>query len=246
MDDFCGGKLMHTQEALGESVAIQVTDLEVGVPNRTEPLFSNVNLQVKQGEIVALVGLSGCGKSVLAKSIAGMIPNMIKLPIQGEVKLWGKDIKTMSPIERISAIGYIFQNPDNQIFSSVVETELAFGPENLCLSYEEIKERVTQVLQALHMEEYRYANTNELSGGQKQLVAIGSILTLQPRILICDEILCQLDEASCNRVIELLQTLRENGMTIFIIEHDLNKLKFVDKIYTIKERQFIEFQGEIG
>ncbi len=246
MDDFCGGKLMHTQNQETSDVAIQVIDLEVKLPHHIEPLFSKVNLQVKKGEIVALVGLSGCGKSVLAKSISGIIPNMITLPVKGSVSLFGQELNTMNAVERITAVGYIFQNPDNQIFSSIVETELAFGPENLCLPYEEIEEKVSHVLDALQMEEYRYANTNELSGGQKQLVAIGSVLTLQPQILICDEILCQLDEGSCHRVIELLQSLRENGMTIFMIEHDLNKLKFVDKIYTIKDRKFMEFQGEIG
>ena len=226
--------------------AIEVCNLQVKLPKSEEILLNDMNIEINEGEAVALVGLSGCGKSVFAKTIAGIIPYMIEMDVEGEVKLFGKDVRTMSPQEKIESIGYIFQNPDSQIFSTVVEMELAFGPENLGLEIEEIDRRITTVLKQINMEEYRYHNINELSGGQKQLIAIASILTLEPKILICDEILCQLDEQGCERVITLLKGLRENGMTIFMIEHDLDKLKFVDRIFTISNNTLKVFEGKLG
>ncbi len=227
------------------SLAIEVVNLEINLPKSDEKLLEEVNIAIDEGSITALVGLSGCGKSVFSKTIAGIIPNMIEMQVTGDVKLFGRHIREMTALEKIQSIGYIFQNPDSQIFSSVVEMELAFGPENLGVSVSEIDERVTKALKQVNMEAYRFRDTNHLSGGQKQLVAIASILTLQPKILICDEILCQLDTESCQRVICLLEQLRREGMTIFMIEHDLNKLHFVDQIYTIQDKRVKLFEGEI-
>ncbi len=227
------------------SLAIKVNNLDVKIPKTQQILLREVNWELEERSITALVGLSGCGKSVFAKTVAGIIPNMIEMDVCGSVVLFDRKVQEMTALEKIESIGYIFQNPDSQIFSSVVEMELAFGPENLELPVEVIEERISKALQQVNMESYRYQDPNHLSGGQKQLVAIASILTLQPKILICDEILCQLDEESCDRVIALLQQLRKEGMTIFIIEHDLNKLHFVDTIYTIHEQQVKPFEGEI-
>ncbi len=226
--------------------AIRLQDVTVTLPNQ-KVLLESVQLEVAEGEMVALVGLSGCGKSILAKTIAGIIPQYLKqIQTSGTVHLFGKPVCEMELLERLHTIGYIFQNPDNQIFSSVVETELAFGLENLCVQPETIELRIQQVLEEIGMEELRYENTHNLSGGQKQLLTIGSILALQPRILICDEILCQLDHESCTRVLEILQRLRGMGITIFIIEHDLDKLVGVDRIYTIQGKHLVEYRGQIG
>ena len=224
-------------------IAIKVKDLQVKLPKKNNFLFSDVNFEIKQGEAVALVGLSGSGKSVLAKSIAGIIPSLIKLDLKGEIEILGKT--EFSPLERIQNIGYIFQNPDNQIFSSLVETELSFGPENLCLDKDEIEKRVAQVLKDVNMESYRFANPTKLSGGQKQLIAIASILTLEPNILICDEILSQLDKDSCTLVVNILKKLKGMGKTIFIIEHDLKKLDFIDRMFIIKDKKLECYQGEL-
>lgn len=228
------------------SDAIHLENVTITLPNQ-QVLLENVQLQVAQGETVALVGLSGCGKSILAKTIAGIIPQYLtQIHATGTIELLGKVVSNMELLERLHTVGYIFQNPDNQIFSSIVEMELAFGLENLCVSVEQMEQRITEVLKEIGMEKLRYENTHNLSGGQKQLLTIGSILALQPRILICDEILCQLDYQSCTRVLEILQKLKNMGITIFMIEHDLEKLTDVDKIYTIQGKQLIEYKGEIS
>ncbi|MFI3237461.1 MAG: ABC transporter ATP-binding protein [Lachnospiraceae bacterium] len=226
-----------------QEVAIQIKNLSA-TTKLGRLLYANVNMNIHVGEIVALVGLSGSGKSVFAKTMAGIIPNLVEFPVTGEVYLYGNKLDAIEALEKIQTIGYIFQNPDDQIFSSIVEEELAFGPENLCLSREEIEERIVYALEAVHMIDYRFHNTNELSGGQKQLIAIASILTMHPKILICDEILSQLDELSCERIVKLLQKLREDGMTIFMIEHDLEKIKFVDTMYHMKNQSIEVFTGE--
>ncbi|MFI3174077.1 MAG: ABC transporter ATP-binding protein [Bacillota bacterium] len=225
--------------------AIEVRGLSVSIKEDDRLLLDCVDLTIAKGECVGLVGLSGCGKSVLAKSIAGIIPTLIPLELQGEILLFGKKVSELSPLEKIETIGYVFQNADNQMVSSEVEAELAFGGENLCLPVEEIERRISKTLEQLNMTAYRFANTNALSGGQKQLIALGSILTLQPNILICDEILCQLDEESVARVVEILKKLRATGITILIIEHDLKKLEFADEIYVIKEQKLTRFEGEL-
>lgn len=223
--------------------AICVKNLQITLPDEENPLFSDVNLTVNRGEAVALVGLSGSGKSLIAKSIAGIIPHLIKLDIKGDIEIFGKT--ELSEIEKIQNIGYIFQNPDNQIFSTIVEMELAFGPENLCLPVDEIEKRISKVLKDVNMEEYRLKNPANLSGGQKQLIAIASILTLEPQILICDEILSQLDKDSCELVVSILKKLKAQGKTIFMIEHDLNKIDFLDKIYLLKDKKVSIYEGEI-
>ncbi|MFI3176299.1 MAG: ABC transporter ATP-binding protein [Eubacteriales bacterium] len=211
---------------------IHVENLSLTLPEATEPLFEAVTFHVEAGETVALTGLSGTGKSLIAKCVAGIVPDFTKLDMKGKICLLGKE--QLSHEERVEQVGYIFQNPDHQLFASVVEMELAFGPENLCLPPEEIDRRITKVLGDMHMEAYRYHNPAHLSGGQKQLIAIASVLTLEPSILICDEILSQLDQDSCELVLSILRMLRAQGNTIFMIEHDLSKVDFLDRIYELK------------
>lgn len=214
---------------------IQLSNLAMTLPKHSQPLFHHVNMEVGVGEAVALTGLSGAGKSIIAKSIAGIIPTFTNLPLEGEIHLFGK--AALTPLERLEGVGYIFQNPVHQLFSNVVELELAFGPENMGLPVEEIQRRVTQVLEDLNLSHYRHHNPSQLSGGQQQLVAIGSVLTLQPSILICDEILSQLDEESCALVVSILKKLKGQGKTIFMVEHDLTKVDFLDKIYLLEDNQ---------
>ncbi len=183
---------------------------------------------------------------MLAKSIVGIIPNLIALHTVGRVSLFGKDIQKMTSLEKIETIGYVFQNPDNQMVTSEVEAELAFGGENLCLPVAEIEKRIVSVLQKLHMTDYRNSNTNALSGGQKQLIALGSVLMLQQKILICDEILSQLDSESVQYVIEVLHELKQEGITILMIEHDLKKLEFVDEIFMITNKKLTTFEGVLA
>ncbi len=218
--------------------AIYVENLRLTLPEATEPLFAEVSFHVEEGEAVALTGLSGTGKSLIAKCVAGIVPNFVKLDVEGKICLLGKE--ELTRVERVEQVGYIFQNPDHQLFASVVEMELAFGPENLCLPPDEINRRITKVLEDMHMEAYRFHNPAHLSGGQKQLIAIASVLTLEPSILICDEILSQLDEDSRELVLVILRMIRSQGKTIFMIEHDLSKVDFLDRVYRLENGRMRE------
>lgn len=217
-------------------IILEIKNLTVSLKSSDRIILDDVELFIKEGDMVGLVGLSGAGKSVLAKTIAGIIPRFIPLDVTaGSIDLYGEDVRELTDTQRLETVGYIFQNADNQVVSDTVEKELSFGPENLALDEDEIEIRVSKVLNDLNMKRYRHYNPDALSGGEKYLLALGAILTIDPKILICDEILCQLDDDGVSRVIKILQKLQKEGKTIIIIEHDMKKLDFVDHIYYLNE-----------
>ncbi len=203
-------------------------------------LFSNVNIQVKKGECVALTGASGSGKSTLCHILAGIIPRSIEGNVQGKVFLLGDEIQTLSLVQTVQRVGMLFQNPDSQLFSPTVEDEIAFGPENLCLPREEIARRIAHSLQSVQMSEFRQARTNELSQGQKQLVALAAVLALEPKVLIFDEALAPLDSHHHGLVQEIIKTLKRRGKVILIVEHDPEEIKIVDRVYELRDRRIWE------
>jgi energy-coupling factor transport system ATP-binding protein len=195
-------------------------------------LFSAADISVSKGECVALTGPSGCGKSTLCYILSGIIPRSIEGNVGGTVWLFGDDIRTLSLEETVKRVGIVFQNPDSQLFSSTVEDEIAFGPENLCLPREEIEKRIAKALSSVGMQQYRYANPAQLSGGQKQLVALAASLALEPPALIFDEALSQLDSDSTMLVKQAIRMQKEQGRAILLVEHDANNLDIADRIYT--------------
>lgn len=214
-------------------INIEVKNLTVSIRQDNRIILNDVDLFIKEGELIGLIGDSGNGKSVLAKTLSGIIPRLVPLQVTGDIEYYGRKLKDMSNTERMEMIGYIFQNADNQMVSNTVEEELAFGPENLALAPEEITRRVSDTLDTLNMKRYRHYHPDALSGGEKYMVALGTILTISPQIIICDEILCQLDEKRVDQVKDILEDLRRDGKTIIIIEHDKKKLDFVDRTFTL-------------
>ena len=149
----------------------------------------NVNLTVKRGEFCVLLGHNGSGKSTLAKLLNGFL-----LPDEGSVKINGLDTRDESLVYDIrSKIGMVFQNPDNQMVASIIEDDLAFGPENLGVPREEIEKRITWALETVNMSEHRHRTPTKLSGGQKQRIAIAGVLSMLPEILVLDESTAMLD-----------------------------------------------------
>ncbi len=215
--------------------AIEIIDLSFKYDNNQTELLKNFNLAVKEGEAVGFSGKSGSGKSTLANIICGIIPNLYAGHITGEVFIYNKNLTTMPLCEIVSNIGIIFQNPSTQLFSPTIEDELAFGPENMCVDREEIGRRIDEVLKLIGMEQYRYDNPNNLSGGQQQLIAIASVLMLDPKIIICDEIMSWIDDDKKEIIINLLRDLKNSGKTLIIIDHDLDNLKIIDKVIKIGE-----------
>lgn len=197
-------------------------------------ILKGVDLSLRRGEILAITGLSGCGKSTLLKIICGIIPHISKGEIQGEVRLWGKDVRDLKTAQITKKVGIVFQDPDTQLFSPRVEDEIAFGPENLMVEREEIGRRIEKVLKLVKMEGYRYENPNNLSGGQKQLIAIAAVLAMEPELILLDEITSQIDDDGKGRIRDIILNLKEEGRTIVLVEHSMDILKLADRIMELK------------
>jgi len=204
---------------------IEVQNLRIQYPDRDRPAIDRLTESVAQGEIVAITGPSGCGKSTLCQAIAGFIPEIIPARVEGEILVGGSRVHETDSARIAQRIGYIQQDPDAQICTLHVEREVAFGPENLCLSPQEVTRRVDECLEAVGIEALRHRETTELSGGEKQRLAIASILAMHPRILLLDEPTANLDPHGAKMLFDLLSRLRrERGMTLVVVEHRLQPL----------------------
>lgn len=217
--------------------AVEINHLYFRYSNKLEYILEDINLLLNEGEITALMGMSGSGKSTLCRCICGIIPHVYKGELEGHIKVFGKNVMEMTVPEIASKVGIVFQNPETQLFSPTVEDELAFGPENLCIEREEIGLRISEALRLVNMEDYRYANPNQLSGGQKQLIAIASVLTLEPKIVICDEIMSQIDKHGKALIKKALTLLKEQGKTILLIEHNIENISIADRTLVLNNRK---------
>lgn len=205
-----------------------------------ELLFSNLSLSIEEGECVALCGPSGGGKSTLCYLISGVIPRSLDGNIDGDIRLFDRRVCDMALHEIVQCVGIVFQNPDAQLFAPTVEDEIAFGPENLCLPRDEIGLRIDAALHATGMQRYRFTNPNDLSGGQKQLIALAAMLALSPKILLFDESLSQLDDEATRRITDVIQQLKAQGHTILMVEHDEENLSIADRIFMLSNGKLLE------
>lgn len=222
---------------------IEIEGLSFKYKGNSKELFKNLSLTVKKGEILAITGESGCGKSTLLNIICGIIPHIRKGKVEGEVKLFGKDVKDMEIKDITKKVGIVFQDPDSQLFLPTVEDEIAFGPENLMVDREEITNRIDEALKAVEMEEYRYENPNNLSGGQKQLIAIASVLAMEPELLLFDEIMSQVDQKGKEKIKDIILKLNSQKKTIVLVEHDLKLLNIAQRTLELKDGHLQDFKG---
>jgi len=186
----------------------------------------NVNLSVEKGSFLALVGHNGCGKSTLAKLLNGLL-----LPQSGKVLVNGKDTSDKNELIEIRKnVGMVFQNPDNQMVASIVEEDVAFGPENLGVPHPEIEERVYGALEQVGMGEYAKRSPHKLSGGQKQRIAIAGALALKPQVLVLDESTAMLDPLGRKEVLAVAHELNKQGMTVVLITHFMEEVLDCDKV----------------
>ena len=197
-----------------------------------ENILSGLNLQINRGEFLAILGHNGSGKSTLAQHLNAML-----LPSAGDVLVNGINTRDESKIYEIrSSVGLVLQNPDNQIVASVVEEDVAFGPENLGLAPEKIRARVEEALEAVDMLAYRKAATYSLSGGQKQRVAIAGVIAMKPQCIVLDEPTAMLDPAGCQEVLETVRRLnRERGITVVLITHHMEEAIDADRVLVMNE-----------
>lgn len=186
---------------------------------RPELALENISLKVNPGELLLIAGSSGCGKTTLARCINGLIPRSYRGERSGQVLLHGREVSDMQISEIAQVVGTLLQDPERQIVASNVFNEIAFGPENLGLPRAEIINRVDQAISRLNLEYLRERETFNLSGGEKQKVALAGVLTMNPSILLLDEPLASLDPASAHEALEVFRSLADEGKTVILVEH---------------------------
>ena len=197
------------------------------------PVLHDINLDINKGEFVTILGRNGSGKSTLAKVI-----NMILTPDSGEVRIDGKNIAAELTDEELMAVrrrvGMVFQNPDNQLVATIVEEDIAFGPENLGVPSVEIRQRVDDALDVVGMKAFARHSPHQLSGGQKQRIAIAGIIAMLPECIIFDESTAMLDPKGRQEVMDTIEKLnREKGITIIAITHNMEEAVRGDRIVVI-------------
>lgn len=207
---------------------------------REVPVLHDISLDIARGEYVAILGHNGSGKSTLAKLL-----NLILTPTSGRIAVEGKDITSLDLSEdELFAlrrrVGMVFQNPDNQLVATVVEEDVAFGPENLGLEQSEIRSRVDEALATVGMSEYAHHEPNRLSGGQKQRVAIAGIIAMLPECMIFDESTAMLDPSGRREVLATIRRLnREKGITVLTITHYMNEVEAADRVIVLDDGKIL-------
>lgn len=214
-------------------------DLEGNVEAIVRAL-DNIDINIKDGEFVAILGHNGSGKSTFAKHL-----NALLKPSEGTLYINGYDSNEKKFLWDIrQSVGMVFQNPDNQIVGTVVEEDVGFGPENLGLDTKEIWKRVDESLEKVGMQEFRYDSPNKLSGGQKQKVAIAGILALKPKCIVFDEPTAMLDPIGRKDVIKTIYELnRDEGITVILVTHNMEEVVEADRLF-VMDKGTIVMEGK--
>ena len=220
----------------GETGLIEIQNVSYAYEDAAAKALNNVSLTINDGEFVAVVGHNGSGKSTLAKHL-----NALLLPTEGKVLVDGMDTAdeadTLSIRQRV---GMVFQNPDNQLVTTIVEEDVAFGPENIGVPGNEIRTRVDRALAAVGMEKYAHSAPNMLSGGQKQRIAIAGMLAMQPKVLVLDEATAMLDPKGRRDIIDLVTKLhKENGITVVMITQYMEEAIGADRVAVMSGGEMI-------
>ena len=218
------------------SALIRFEKVSFSYPGDEDESLQDIDLEIEEGSFVAVLGHNGSGKSTLAKHT-----NAVLTPTEGHVYVGGIDTQNEDRLLDIRRqVGMVFQNPDNQIVSNVVEDDVAFAPENLGVPSAEIRERVDSALKLVGMYEYRKHAPHLLSGGQKQRVAIAGVIAMQPRIIVLDEPTAMLDPQGRREVIATVTKLcRENGMTVLLITHHMEECIGADRLVVMSNGHIV-------
>ena len=199
------------------------------------PAIDHVSIEIKRGEYIAIAGSNGSGKSTFARCLNGLL-----LPTEGEILIDGMDTNDDDLIWDIrKKIGMVFQNPDNQIVSSMVEDEVAFGPENIGIENPELRKRVDNALKSVGMYEYRNREAHKLSGGQKQRIAIAGAVAMRPDCIVFDEPTAMLDPKGRSQVMKVIRELNDQGITIILITHFMEEVAEADRVLVMKSGKLL-------
>ena len=215
---------------------IEIDNVSYRYEDAKRAALSDVTLNIPKGEFLAIVGHNGSGKSTLAKHL-----NALLLPTEGAVRVAGMDTKDEENTLCIrQKVGIVFQNPDNQLVTTVVEEDVAFGPENLGVPGPEIRKRVDTALAAVGMEQYATRAPHMLSGGQKQRIAIAGMLAMQPEVLVLDEATAMLDPRGRREILSIVSRLhREKGITVVMITQYMEEATIADRVAVMADGKLL-------
>jgi len=221
---------------------INLQNVTYKYPLTKTPALQNINLQINEGEFVAIVGPNGAGKSTLCYTLAGFVPHFFKGEIGGSVKVAGLESSKSTLDEWVVNVGLAFQNPFNQISGAkyTVFEEIAFGLENTGVPREEMKPRVDAAMKLTDISNLADRSPYSLSGGQQQRVALTSILAMQPKLLVLDEPTSQMDPVGTREVFGVIRKMAEDGMTVVMVEHKMEWIaQFADRVIALKDGQIL-------
>lgn len=225
---------------------LELKNINYKYPTSEDWVVQNIDIKIEKGEFWAIVGKNGSGKTTLCNIMRGFAPSFFKGTFEGEVIVDNKNLNDYSEGEKATKIGFVFQNPFVQI-SGVKETvydEIAFGLENLGLEEQYIRNKVEETLKLIDIDYLRNKNPFELSGGQRQRVALASIIAMDPDILVIDEPTSQLDPDGTEKVFEIIETMKNKGKTIILVEHKIELIaEYADNIIVLDEGEII-LRGE--
>ena len=218
---------------------ISASGVKYSYEDNKKNVLNGIALKVNKGEFVALLGHNGCGKSTMAKTLNALIT-----PDEGVIYVDGMDTSDDEVTYEIRRnVGLVLQNPDNQLVVSIIEEDVAFGPENLGVEPEEIRKRVDTALKTVGMYEYRTHAPHKLSGGQKQRVAIAGILAMEPSCIVFDEPTAMLDPNGREEVMKTIKLLKDKGITIVLITHYMDEAVLADRVIVMEKGEIL-LQGE--
>ena len=221
---------------------LKVEDLSFKYNNKKEYAISDINFEVKQGEILCLVGSNGSGKSTICNALVGLIPHYIDGEREGTVKIFNENTAKMEMGEMVTKIGLVFQNPFNQLSytTSTVEEELAYGLGNIGISRDEMIPRIQKIAKRMRIDKFLHKNPLELSGGQVQRVALGSSIVMEPDIIVLDECTSQLDPMGSEEIFDIIKELNRDGKTIILVDHDMEKVaRIADRVMVLQDGKLI-------
>ncbi len=220
-------------------IAVSIEDLTFTYQGNERPALQNIQGQIEDGTFVAVMGHGGAGKSTLCCSLNALVPKFFRGRYQGRVLVKGEEVARHRVAEMSHMVGLVLQDFEAQLFSTNIELEMAFGPENHCLPRQEIERRIQRYLAFVGLEKLRHREPASLSGGQKQRLAIGSILALEPRVLVMDEPTTDLDPLGREEVLSVAKSIREEGRTLLIVDHEPETTVTADQVWLMRDGQVV-------
>lgn len=221
---------------------LSLNNVSYAYPSSKDRAVSNISLDIKQGKIYSIAGINGSGKTTLGLIMRGFIPKIYNGTISGDVQYCGEPMANQTMDKLCQEIGYVFQNPFTQITAAkdTVFEEIAFALENLGVDPEDIHNRTLGTIRLLDIEDIKDKNPMELSGGQKQKVAIASVIVMNPNVLILDEPTSQLDPVATKEIFEIIKLLKQRGTTVILIEHKLEIIaEYTDELIILEDGKLV-------